>query len=42
MEAIEEGEYFRIYEKWFGPKSDVPYPMTQDVKTFLLYQVVPK
>jgi polar amino acid transport system substrate-binding protein len=42
MEAIEGGEYFKIYEKWFGPKSDVPYPMTQDVKAFLLYQVVPK
>ncbi len=42
MEAIEGGEYFKIYEKWFGPKSDVPYPMTSDVKVFLLYQVVPK
>ncbi len=42
MEAIEGGEYFKIYEKWFGQKADVPYPMTQDVKTFLLYQVVPK
>ena len=42
MEAMEGGEYFKIYEKWFGPKSDVPYPMTPDVKAFLLYQVVPK
>jgi polar amino acid transport system substrate-binding protein len=42
MEALEGGEYFKIYEKWFGPKSDVPYPMAPDVKAFLLYQVVPK
>lgn len=42
MEAMEGGEYFKLYEKWFGPKSDVPYPMTPDVKAFLLYQVVPK
>jgi ABC-type amino acid transport substrate-binding protein len=42
MEAMEGGEYFKVYEKWFGPKSDVPYPMTPDVKAFLLYQVVPK
>ena len=42
MEAIEGGEYFKLYEKWFGPKSDVPYPMAPDVKAFLLYQVVPK
>lgn len=42
MEAIEGGEYFKLYEKWFGTKSDVPYPMSQAFKTFLLYQVVPK
>jgi len=42
MEAIEGGEYFKIYDKWFGPKSDVPYPMSPAYKSFLLYQVVPK
>ena len=42
MEAIEGGEYFKLYEKWFGEKSDVPYPMSQAFKSFLLYQVVPK
>jgi ABC-type amino acid transport substrate-binding protein len=42
MEAIEGGEYFKIYDKWFGMKGDVPYPMTPDVKAFLMYQVVPK
>ncbi|HSB80176.1 MAG TPA: transporter substrate-binding domain-containing protein [Candidatus Methylomirabilis sp.] len=42
MEAIEDGEYFKIYEKWFGPKSDTPYPLTDSAKSFLLMQVVPK
>jgi polar amino acid transport system substrate-binding protein len=42
MEAIEGDEYFRLYDKWFGPKSDFPYPLNPLVKTFLLYQVVPK
>jgi ABC-type amino acid transport substrate-binding protein len=42
MEAIEGGEYFKLYDKWLGPKSDVPYPMAPDVKAFLRYQVVPK
>jgi polar amino acid transport system substrate-binding protein len=42
MDAIEGGEYFKLYEKWFGGKSEVPYPMSQAFKTFLLYQVVPK
>ena len=42
MEAIEGGEYFTLYDKWFGPKGELPYPMTDDVKKFLMYQVVPK
>ena len=42
MEAIESGEYFKIYEKWFGPKSDTPYPMSDSVKNFMLMQVVPR
>jgi polar amino acid transport system substrate-binding protein len=42
MEAIESGEYFKIYEKWFGPKSEVPYPLSPEVKSFMMMQVVPK
>jgi len=42
MEAIEDGEYFKLYDKWFGPKGELPYPMTDDVKSFMMYQVVPK
>jgi ABC-type amino acid transport substrate-binding protein len=42
MEALEGGEYFNLYNKWFGPKSEVPYPLRDDVKTFLMMQVVPK
>jgi len=42
METIEDGEYSKIYEKWFGPKSDTPYPLTDSAKSFLLMQVVPK
>ena len=36
---LESGKYFEIYDKWFGPKSEVPYPMTPDVKEFLLSQL---
>lgn len=42
MEAIEGGEYFNLYDKWFGPKGELPYPLTDDVKSFVMYQVVPK
>src|ERR671922_267682 len=26
--GLEGGKYFELYEKWFGPKGEVPYPMT--------------
>ena len=42
MEAIDSGKYFAIYDKWFGPKGEVPYPLAPDTKRFLQMQVVPK
>ena len=36
---LESGKYFEIYDKWFGPKSEVPYPMTPEVKEYLLAQL---
>ena len=42
MDAIEGGEYFKIYDKWFGPKSDVPYPISPEAMTLLKRQVIPK
>ena len=42
MEGIDSGKFFEIYEKWFGPKGEVPYPMSSDIKKFMMYQAVPK
>jgi polar amino acid transport system substrate-binding protein len=42
MEAIEGGEYFKLYDKWFGLKSEVPYPLSPEARSFLMMQVVPK
>ncbi|HEY7165880.1 MAG TPA: transporter substrate-binding domain-containing protein [Candidatus Binatia bacterium] len=42
MDAIESGRYFELYEKWFGAKGEVPYPMSGETKRFLQMQVVPK
>ena len=42
MQAIESGKYFELYEKWFGPKGEVPYPLTPENKRFMELQVVPK
>jgi len=41
-EALEGGEYFKLYDKWFGPKSEVPYPLAPEARNFLMMQVVPK
>jgi glutamate/aspartate transport system substrate-binding protein len=42
MDGIESGKFFEIYEKWFGPKGELPYPMSPQVRSFMLLQVVPK
>jgi ABC-type amino acid transport substrate-binding protein len=42
MEGIESGKFFEIYEKWFGPKGELPYPMSAEVRSFMLLQAVPK
>jgi ABC-type amino acid transport substrate-binding protein len=42
MEGIESGKFFEIYEKWFGAKGELPYPMASQVRSFMLLQVVPK
>ena len=42
MEAIEGGEYFKLYDKWFGPNAEVPYPLSESIRSFLALQVVPK
>src|SRR5438093_11077202 len=40
--GFESGKYFELYDKWFGPKSETPYPLTAENKRFLIMQVVPK
>ena len=42
MEGIDSGKFFEIYEKWFGPNSELPYPMDSQIKKFMIYQSVPK
>jgi polar amino acid transport system substrate-binding protein/glutamate/aspartate transport system substrate-binding protein len=37
--GLESGKYFEIYEKWFGPKGEVPYPITPPVKAYLMKQI---
>jgi polar amino acid transport system substrate-binding protein len=42
MDALASNLYFEIYDKWFGPKGEVPYPLLPETKRFLQMQVVPK
>jgi len=42
MDAISTGLYFKLYDKWFGSKGEVPYPLIPEGKRFLELQVVPK
>src|SRR2546426_1929112 len=37
--GFESGKYFEIYDKWFGPKGELPYPVTPQVKAYLLKQI---
>jgi polar amino acid transport system substrate-binding protein len=38
-QGFESGKYYEIYDKWFGPKGEVPYPMTPQVKAYLMKQI---
>ena len=42
MDGIESGKFFELYEKWFGSKGELPYPMSPEIKKFMIYQAVPK
>ena len=42
MEAIESGEYQKLYDKWFGPQGEVPYPLSETARIFMQLQVVPR
>src|SRR6266849_6091579 len=37
--GFESGKYFEIYDTWFGPKGELPYPMTPQVKAYLMKQI---
>ena len=42
MGAIESGEYFKLYEKWFGARGDVPYYLSSEARALLELQVIPR
>jgi len=42
MEFIDNGKYFELYEKWFGERGVVPYPMSEKVRNYMIMQSMPE
>jgi ABC-type amino acid transport substrate-binding protein len=42
MELIDSGKFFELYDKWFGDKGVVNYPMSQAVRAFITLQSMPE
>ena len=42
MELIDSGKYFELYDKWLGERGVVPYPMSDQVRTYMLMQSMPE
>jgi hypothetical protein len=39
---LDNGKYFELYDKWFGERGVVPYPMSDKVRNYMLMQSMPK
>jgi len=42
MELIDNGKYFELYDKWLGARGVVPYPMSDQVRNYMLMQSMPE
>jgi ABC-type amino acid transport substrate-binding protein len=42
MELIDSGKFFELYEKWFGERGVVPYPMSDKVRNYMIMQSMPE
>jgi ABC-type amino acid transport substrate-binding protein len=42
MELIDNGKYFELYDKWFGVRGVVPYPMSDQVRNYMIMQSMPE
>jgi polar amino acid transport system substrate-binding protein/glutamate/aspartate transport system substrate-binding protein len=41
INMIKDGRFFKIYDKWLGPKGTVPYPISDEFRTLLKLQAWP-
>ena len=42
MELIDNGKYFELYDKWLGVRGVVPYPMSEQVRNYMIMQSMPE
>ena len=42
MELIDSGKFFELYDKWFGERGVVPYPMADKVRNYMIMQSMPE
>jgi polar amino acid transport system substrate-binding protein len=42
MELIDSGKFFELYDKWFGERGVVPYPMSDRVRNYMIMQSMPE
>lgn len=42
MELIDSGRYFELYDKWFGERGVVNYPMSAQARAFITLQAMPE
>ena len=42
MELIDSGKFFELYDKWFGERGVVRYPMSDQVRNYMIMQSVPE
>ena len=42
MELIDSGRYFELYDKWLGPRGVLPFPMSEQVRNYILMQSMPE
>jgi hypothetical protein len=42
MELMDNGKYFELYDKWFGERGVVPYPMSDHVRSYMIMQSMPE
>jgi ABC-type amino acid transport substrate-binding protein len=42
MELIDNGKYFELYDRWFGERGVVTYPMSPQARAFITLQAMPE